>query len=181
MDFSEMNQQYSTSATPASTHIVYLALGANIGDRQGNIKAALQRLDVAVKIEMVSSIYETEPVGYLDQPRFLNLACRGTTILPPHDLLTFVKQIESDLGRQPAIRNGPRPIDIDILLYDDLRIEYEDLVIPHPRMIERAFVLVPLAEIAPAAVEPVSGKPIRELAQTLLQQGIIRLMGEHHG
>jgi GTP cyclohydrolase-4 len=162
-------------------HIVYLALGANIGDRQSNIDAALQRLGMAVKLDMVSSIYETEPVGYLDQPRFLNMVCQGTTALSPRELLAFVKQIESDLGRQPSIRNGPRPIDIDILLYDDLRVKYEDLVIPHPRMAERAFVLVPLAEIAPAVVEPVSGKPILSLAQSMPQQDITRLTGKHHG
>jgi GTP cyclohydrolase IV len=177
MDFSKMKQHAST----APTHIVYLALGANIGDRQGNIDAALQRLNAAVHIEMVSSVYETEPVGYLDQPRFFNLVCRGTSALPPDELLSFVKQIESDLGRQPAIRNGPRAIDIDILLYDDLHIERDELVIPHPRMHERAFVLVPLAEIAPDVVEPVSGKPIRELARTIAQQGITRLAGGRHG
>jgi len=109
------------------------------------------------------------------------MVCRGSTALPPRELLAFVKQIESDLGRQPSIRNGPRPIDIDILLYDDLRIEYEDLVIPHPRMTERAFVLVPLAEIAPAVVEPVSGKPILYLAQAMPQQDITRLTSKHHG
>ncbi len=176
-----MNQQQQAREASAPVHIVYLALGANIGDRQSNIDAALQRLGTAVKLDMVSSIYETEPVGYLDQPCFLNMVCRGTTALPPRELLAFVKQIENDLGRQPSIRNGPRPIDIDILLYDDLRAEYEDLVIPHPRMTERAFVLVPLAEIAPDIVEPVSGKPILYLAQAMSQQDITRLTGEHHG
>src|SRR2546430_3503792 len=100
MDLSKMNQQYRASATTAPTHTVYLALGANIGDRQGNIDAALQQLGAAVKIEMLSSLYETEPVGYLEQPRFLNQVCRGTTTLLPEELLTFVKQIEGALGRQ---------------------------------------------------------------------------------
>src|SRR5437762_12335769 len=99
MDFSKVKQQQAGVAS-VPMHIVYLALGANIGDRQSNIDAALQRLATAVKIEIVSSIYETEPVGYLDQPRFLNMVSRGTTILPPRELLTFVKQIESDLGRE---------------------------------------------------------------------------------
>jgi 2-amino-4-hydroxy-6-hydroxymethyldihydropteridine diphosphokinase len=178
MDFSKMMQQAKTASVPG--HIVYLALGANIGDRQSNIATALQRLGAAVKLDTVSSLYETEPVGYLDQPRFLNMVCRGTTTLLPGELLAFVKQIESDLGREPSIRNGPRPIDIDILLYDDLRVAYEDLIIPHPRMTERAFVLVPLAEIAPDMLEPVSGKPIHDLAQAISQQDIAQLKDRHH-
>ncbi|TMF43049.1 MAG: 2-amino-4-hydroxy-6-hydroxymethyldihydropteridine diphosphokinase, partial [Chloroflexi bacterium] len=143
--------------TPVATHTVYLGLGSNLGDRRGNLAAALQRLREVFEITSVSSVYDTEPVGFADQPRFLNIVLKGQTALDPEALLDYVKQIEAKLGRQPSFRYGPRPIDIDILLYDDLHIEQDNLTIPHPRMAERAFVLVPLAEIAPESVEPVSG------------------------
>ena len=134
--------------TPVATHTVYLALGSNMGDRRGNLAAALQQLREMMEISAISSIYETEPVGYLEQARFLNMVCSGKTGLSAQELLKRVKEIEKSLGRQPTFRNGPRPIDIDILFYDDLRIAQDGLTIPHPRMAERAFVLVPLAEIA---------------------------------
>src|SRR5215510_10830209 len=95
---------------PTATHRVYLALGSNLGDRRGNLAAALQRLREVMEITTVSSIYETEPVGYLDQPRFLNIVCRGKTRLSAHELLKYAKDIELGLGRQPTFRNGPRPI-----------------------------------------------------------------------
>src|SRR5579864_6860445 len=133
---------------PVATHTVFLALGSNQGDRRSNLAAALQRLREVVEIATISSIYETEPVGYLDQPHFFNIVCRGKTKLSPSELLKYAKAIEVGIGRQPSFRNGPRPIDIDIIFYDDLQIKHDDLTIPHPRMAERAFVLVPLAEIA---------------------------------
>lgn len=160
------------------THTVYLALGSNLGDRRGNLTAALQRLSAAVHIDVLSSLYETEPVGYLDQPQFLNMVCRGNTRLSPTDLLHYTQKIEITLGRQPTFRNGPRPIDIDILLYDDLQIEQEDLTIPHPRMTERAFVLAPLAEIAPEQIHPMSGKSMQQLQDTVSQKGIEKVAGE---
>jgi GTP cyclohydrolase-4 len=159
----------------AATHVVYLALGANIGDRRSNLAAALQRLREVVDIEVVSSIYETEPVGYTDQPRFLNIVCKGKTWLHAIDLLKYAKEIESAIGRKPSFRNGPRPIDIDILFYDDLKLVQEQLTIPHPRMRERAFVLVPLSEIAPELVDPVSGKTARDLLAEVSQEGVTRL------
>src|SRR5579885_3230575 len=134
------------------TQVVYLALGSNLGDRRGNIAAALQRLRAIIEIETISSVYETEPVGYLEQPRFLNIVCGGKTRLSAQELLKAAKEIEVAIGRQPTFRNGPRPIDIDILLYDNIQTEQEALTIPHPRMNERAFVLVPLAEIAPDVI-----------------------------
>src|SRR6266699_2799850 len=158
--------------TPVATHTVYLGLGSNLGDRRGNLAAALQRLREVIEITSVSSVYDTEPVGFADQPRFLNIVLRGQTALDPEALLGYVKQIEAKLGRQPSFRYGPRPIDIDILLYDDLHIEQDNLTIPHPRMGERAFVLVPLAEIAPESVEPVSGKTAQELLEAVLQAGV---------
>ena len=159
--------------TPPSTHTVYLALGSNLGDRRGNIAAAIQRLRDMVDIDTISSVYETEPVGYLDQPRFLNLVCTGKTWLSAPELLHYVKNIETAIGRQPTFRNGPRPIDIDILLYDDEQIEQEHLVIPHPRMFERAFVLVPLAEIAPTL--NIHGKSVQTLADAVSYDGVEKI------
>ncbi|HEV2653992.1 MAG TPA: 2-amino-4-hydroxy-6-hydroxymethyldihydropteridine diphosphokinase, partial [Ktedonobacteraceae bacterium] len=161
--------------TPTATHIVHLALGSNLGDRRGNLAAALQRLRDVVDIEAVSSVYETEPVGYLEQPRFLNIACCGKTGLSAQELLHYTQAIETTLGRQPSFRNGPRPIDIDILLYDNLRVKEEELTIPHPRMAERAFVLVPLAEISPNTIDPVSGQSAQELLQKVSQEGVTKL------
>src|ERR1700731_4791369 len=123
-----------TNETPApvATHTIYLALGSNLGDRRGNLAAALQRLREIMEITVVSSVYETEPVGYTDQPRFLNLVLRGQTTLPPQDVFPAINKIEKALGRQATFRNGPRPIDIDILFYDDLHITQDELTIPRP-------------------------------------------------
>ena len=139
----------------AELHRVYLALGGNLGDRQGNLLQALQLIRARAFIEEVSPCYETKPVGHLEQPDFFNMTCLVTTDLSPQDLLFFLKQIERQMGRQTSFRNAPRPIDLDILLYDDLILESPELTIPHPRMSERAFVLVPLAEIAANVVHPV--------------------------
>ncbi|GAC1389095.1 MAG: hypothetical protein NVS4B11_15880 [Ktedonobacteraceae bacterium] len=158
--------------TTSPTHTVYLALGSNLGDRRGNLAAALQRLREKVEIHIISSVYETEPVGYLDQPHFLNMVCCGKTELSAQELLLEVKAIEVTIGRQPSFRNGPRPIDIDILLYDDLQLEQDTLTIPHPRMNERAFVLVPLAEISPNVIDPISGRTAQELADALSHDGV---------
>jgi len=161
-------------------HIVYLALGSNIGDRYSNLVAALKRMRDVVEIRAVSSIYETEPVGYLDQPRFYNIVCSGTTVLPAPELLKYAKEIERALGRQPSFPNGPRLIDIDIIFYDDLCMARGDLTIPHPRMAERPFVLVPLVEIAPQMVDPISGHTARELLQNVSQEGVKKLVPALH-
>ena len=153
-------------------HKVYLGLGANLGDRQGNIAQALQWMRERLNIEQVSSCYETEPVGYQEQPDFINVACAATTDLAPQELLRFLKGIEKRMGRQVPFRNAPRPIDIDILLYDDLVLETPELTIPHPRMAERAFVLVPLAEIAPQARHPVLGLTVAELLARVDRKGV---------
>jgi GTP cyclohydrolase-4 len=160
---------------PIATHSVYLALGSNMGDRRGNLAAALQRLREVVEIPTISSIYETEPVGYLDQPRFFNIVCYGKTALTAQELLNYVKDIEVAIGRQPTFRNGPRPIDIDIIFYDDLHITQDNLTIPHPRMAERAFVLAPLAEIAPDVVDPVTGQTVQKLLNTISHDGVKKL------
>ncbi|MCS7003421.1 MAG: 2-amino-4-hydroxy-6-hydroxymethyldihydropteridine diphosphokinase [Dehalococcoidia bacterium] len=129
---------------------VYLGLGGNLGDRVANLRAALRALTAGgVAITAVSPFYETDPVGYADQPPFVNAVAVGDTTLSPDALLTLAKAIERDLGRQPSFRNAPRPVDIDILLYDDLTRDDPALTLPHPRLAERAFVLAPLADLAP--------------------------------
>ena len=142
---------------------VYLGLGSNLGNRRDNLDRALDFLSQRLRIGKVSSIYDTEPVGNINQPRFLNLVCQAYTTLSPIELLALVKGIENKLGRVPSKSNAPRPIDIDILFYGDQVIETPELIVPHPRLAERAFVLIPLAEIAPELVHPVSGKTIEEL------------------
>lgn len=160
---------------PVATHTVYLALGSNMGDRRSNLAAAVQGLREVMEISQVSSLYETEPVGYLNQPRFFNIVCSGKTWLSAQELLKYAKDLEEAIGRQPTFRNGPRPIDIDIIFYDDMRISQDDLTIPHPRMAERAFVLVPLTEIAPDVVDPVSGHTAQELLNAISQDGVKKL------
>jgi len=129
---------------------IYLGLGSNLGNRESNIQIAIQQLkDQGILVEKISSIIETDPVGGPPQGKFLNLVLRGKTALPAHQLLTSVKSIEKKLGRTPTVQNGPRTIDIDILLYGSDKINNHDLIIPHPRMRERSFVMQPLKEIAP--------------------------------
>ncbi|SRR5690606_38135889 len=143
---------------------VYLGLGTNLGDREANLRAALRRLREVVRIEAVSSVYESEPVGYRAQPDFWNLVVRAGTRLEPLALLEALRGIERALGREPSFRNAPRVMDIDLLLYDDVQLNLPELILPHPRMLERAFVLKPLAELAPDVVHPSTGRTIREHA-----------------
>lgn len=159
--------------TEAST--VYLGLGSNMGDRQANLDRALEFLSQRLRMGKLSSVYDTEPMGNSEQPRFLNLVCQAYTRLTPEALLALVKGIERKLGRTGKT-GAPRPIDIDILLFGEQVVETPELIIPHPRMAERAFVLVPLAEIAPDLTYPVTGKKIKELAGGLKEkQGVLKL------
>ncbi len=155
--------------------ICYIGLGVNLGDRAANLANARSALSPAVRILRSSSIYETEPWGFRDQPAFLNQALEAETGLAPLDLLAYLKQIEAALGRQPTFRYGPRLIDMDILLYGDLIVSLPGLEIPHPRLAERAFVLAPLAELAPDLRPPQSGKTIAEMLREVDTAGVKRL------
>jgi len=145
----------------------FLGIGTNIGSRSDNMQAALGRLSAQVYITSVSPVYETQPMYVYDQPSFLNMAVRGDTDLTPYQLLAFTKGIERKLGRKPSTRFGPRLIDIDILLYGSETMQSPDLFIPHPGMQERAFVLRPLADIAPTWVHHISGLTISEMLDAL--------------
>jgi len=144
-------------------HIVYLAFGSNMGNRLANLKAAISNLTPQMSVKKKSSVYETPAWGFADQGAFLNQVVKAETYLKPEALLGHLKRLEMALGRVPSFENGPRLIDIDILFFDDVIMDTPPLVIPHPRLHERAFVLVPLAELAPDLVHPVLNKSVSEL------------------
>jgi len=154
--------------------IIYLALGTNLGDRFANLQVAIAALPPAVRVQVQSPVYETPPWGLTDQPAFLNMVLKGETALAPVELLKSLKLLETELGRLPTVRWGPRRIDMDILFYDKLILNTPELTIPHPRLHERAFVLVPLADLEPDLVHPVLGKPIHELLAALDTTGVKR-------
>ncbi|GAB4451432.1 MAG: hypothetical protein Kow0031_34000 [Anaerolineae bacterium] len=149
------------------TESVIIALGGNLGDRRANLIDAISQLRQQVRVEQVSSVYETEPAYVTDQPRFYNMVLQGRTELPPEELLRFMQAVERRLGRERTIRYGPRPIDLDILVYGDVQLETANLIVPHPRLAERAFVLAPLAEIAPDLIIPGQSEPVAKLLQKL--------------
>jgi 2-amino-4-hydroxy-6-hydroxymethyldihydropteridine diphosphokinase len=147
--------------------IVFLSLGSNVGDRAANLNTAIGRLRTLGEVAAVSSFYETEPVGLAVQPWFLNCALRMETEKMPKQLLAGILDIEQQMGRRRVQKNGPRTIDIDILLFGNSIIESKGLTVPHIAMHERRFVLEPLAEIAPEVVHPVFKRTIRELRDAL--------------
>jgi GTP cyclohydrolase-4 len=146
-----------------------------MGNRESNLDKALQLLSERMEVDKISSVYDTEPVGNVEQPRFLNLVCRVYTRLDPQGLLALAKAIESKLGRTGKT-GAPRPIDIDILFYGDQVIQTPELTIPHPRLTKRAFVLVPFAQVAPNLRHPVSNQTVLELlGEVKGKQGVLRL------
>lgn len=146
---------------------VFLGLGSNLGDRVGQLRGAVLALEGLVSVERVSSLWLTEPVGLREQPPFLNAALRGSTSLEPRVLLAALAEVEDRMGRLRDVANGPRTIDLDLLLYDDLVADEFGLNLPHPRMSERRFVLAPLAEIAPEARLLLDGPSVAELLAAL--------------
>jgi 2-amino-4-hydroxy-6-hydroxymethyldihydropteridine diphosphokinase len=161
-------------------HTVYIALGTNLGDRLANLHAAIRSLPPEIKVLAESHVYETPPWGYEEQPTFLNMVVKAETELGPEALLRYLKQLEVELGREQNFHWGPRLIDLDILFYDDLVIDTPPLVIPHPRLQERAFVLVPLADAAPDLIHPVLQKSVSQLMAEVDTQGVLRFGDELH-
>ena len=146
---------------------VYLSLGSNIGDREGNLRKAVERLAAQeIRVLHASRIYETEPVDYKDQAWFLNQVVEAETALFPMQLLTRIGRVERELGRRRTVRNGPRTIDIDILFYGLATVETARLEIPHPRIAQRRFVLAPLAELAPDLRHPVTHRSVRQMLES---------------
>ena len=174
-----INHQFFNRHFNQQSAIAYISFGSNVGDRKKHIEDAVEILktDSSIEIKSVSSLYETEPVGYEEQDWFINGVLEIETELSPHELLRFVKTVESKVGRRKSIRWGPREIDLDILLYEQECINTPDLVIPHPRMQEREFVLIPLVEIAPDVVHPVFRKSVELLLKDLPQKKVVKRIG----
>ena len=162
------------SSAPTTTPVC-IGLGSNLGDREANLRAALERLQQVLNCNAVSEIFETEPVGGVEQDWFLNMALRGTTTLDPNGLLAALQQIENDMGRRRTVANGPRIIDLDILLYSSTIIRTENLTVPHPEMHKRAFVLTPLAQVAGDWIHPVLDTTVQALEQKLHDDEAVRV------
>ena len=170
---------FDTAKSVEDGIIAYIGLGTNLGNRVENIRAALRKLGDLPTIEIVrvSSVYETAPVGVTDQPEFLNLVAAARTSLAPSALLDALLNIENQMGRVRTKRWGPRVIDLDLLLYGGEQVAFPELIVPHPRLRERAFVLVPLAEIAPELVLPGDEKKVVDLLDSFGREGNIRCRG----
>lgn len=155
----------------------YVGLGSNVGDRAGYLLLAIHgMMRAGLPIKCLSSVYETEPVDFLEQPKFLNMVAELEGALPaPETLLLSLSHIERELGRHRQVARGPRTIDLDLLLYADVQLRTELLILPHPRLHLRRFVLTPLAEIAPLAIHPTLGKTIRQLLAEVNDESIVKL------
>ena len=156
---------------------VYLGLGSNLGDRRENLRQALRLLEKVMRVDAVSSLYESLPQPPAPPPNYYNAACRVVTELRPLELLREVKRIEAQMGRTEGPRWAPRPIDIDIEIFDNELVETAELVIPHPRLLERNFVLQPLLDIEPALVHPGTGEQLAEALERSRQEGLTRVEG----
>ncbi|MGB2602879.1 MAG: 2-amino-4-hydroxy-6-hydroxymethyldihydropteridine diphosphokinase [Candidatus Sulfotelmatobacter sp.] len=179
MESSAIKLETTAGYSMAMPNFVYLSLGSNVGDREAQLRDAQARLGVLGRIVAVSSVYETEPVEFTEQPWFLNCAIALETSLAPQQLMSAILSAEQQMGRVRGQSKGPRSIDIDILLFGNEIIESPDLTIPHPAMYQRRFVLEPMAEIAPEVVHPILEKTIRELLDSLPPgQGVRKLKHE---
>jgi 2-amino-4-hydroxy-6-hydroxymethyldihydropteridine diphosphokinase len=158
--------------------LAYIGLGSNLGGREEYLRTAIKMLAKIENVSLVSSIYESDPVDFLDQSPFLNMVIELETDRQPVDLLKLLQEFEKDLHRERSFPNAPRTIDLDVLLYDQIVENSQDLTIPHPRMLERAFVLVPLAEIAPNVVVPTVGKTVKALLDALEHTEGVSYWGE---
>ena len=161
----------------------YISLGSNIGDRFEILKAAIEELNAYANINVISisSIYETDPVGYVNQDQFLNMVMELKTTLDPYELLSLCLEIEKNLGRKRDIRWGPRTLDLDILLYNQENIKSEKITVPHPRMQERAFVLIPLLEIAPNIKLPTMKIPLHAILEDISDREGVRIWKQRNG
>jgi 2-amino-4-hydroxy-6-hydroxymethyldihydropteridine diphosphokinase len=158
-----------------SAHIAYVSAGSNLGNRKTNLEFGLKSLEKWSAVLNVSSYFETEPVGFADQPWFLNLAIELETRLTPYELLSLCQNTEIACGRIRSFSDAPRTLDLDILLYGSIIMSEEGLVIPHPRLQNRKFVLIPLAQIAPHVMHPVLKKPIRSLLEVCPDSSEVRI------
>lgn len=167
-----LKQEKNINTDTDSKHIVYLSLGTNLGDRSAHLQTAIEALSTKLDVVEISPVYETEPWGYSDQPQFLNQVVKCQTKLDPEALFGFIKQLEIDLGREKTFRFGPRVIDIDLLFIDELILDTPNLTVPHDGIPDRAFVLVPLADLAPEFKHPVIGLTVEEMLAQVDTSGV---------
>jgi dihydroneopterin aldolase/2-amino-4-hydroxy-6-hydroxymethyldihydropteridine diphosphokinase len=161
--------KYVAVEVDRSWHTSYIGVGGNMGDKEKNVKAALELMNNShhTKITKVSKMYETKPEGYLEQEDFLNCAIEVKTLLNPLELVRFLLSIEKEFKRERVIKWGPRTLDLDVLLYDNIISSLDEVILPHPRMHQRMFVLEPLCDIAPYAIHPILNKPIIQIKASL--------------